>query len=526
MIKRNILKIAVAVLVLFSTTGCTEWLDLKPESEIILDEYWQSESDVQAVLASSYRGLTEEAVIYRMIVWGELRSDNFISGSGFPNVRYDMQRILDGDILATNGYCSWGSFYSVINYCNTLLHYAPKVLDRDFNFTQADLERVRAEARALRALSYFYLVRTFRDVPWIEEASITDSQDYKRPKESEKVIIGRIIEDLLYAQKYAQTDFGRPDYNKGRITLDAVNTILADVYLWNEEYAKCIEVSNRVLANKKLKLVAPALMFSQVYYSGNSTESIFELQFSDNVVANNAVKELYGKPGEVTGELAFPATLAYDVTDKKAGVYSPFVYKVTGNIIESEDDLRAKISYRTFGGKNYIFKYAGINRMENLDGSSNYFYRNNTSNWIVYRLSDLMLMKAEALTQLNGGENLKEAVSIVNETYLRSNEGQDSIRFTDYNSKAEVEKLVLRERQRELLFEGKRWFDLMRIARREQSVSTLNDYVDHKSSGASTSLGVPTMDALYLPISRFEIESNPNLKQNPYYEESNSSSSR
>ena len=60
------LKYLLLVVIFTSLVGCNEWLNLKPESEIILDEYWQNESDVDFVLSACYRGLTEESVIYRM----------------------------------------------------------------------------------------------------------------------------------------------------------------------------------------------------------------------------------------------------------------------------------------------------------------------------------------------------------------------------------------------------------------------------------------------------------------------------
>ena len=135
-----------------------------------------------------------------------------------------------------------------------------------------------------------------------------------------------------------------------------------------------------------------------------------------------------------------------------------------------------------------------------------------------------MLMKSEALVQKDGLENFGKAMELINTTYLRSNEGADSLKVADYNSKIEMEKLVLRERQRELLFEGKRWYDLVRMARRENSTANLNIYVDRKSASAtSATLGALVMDAMYMPISRWEIEANPNLKQNPFYEENMSS---
>jgi hypothetical protein len=151
-----------------------------------------------------------------------------------------------------------------------------------------------------------------------------------------------------------------------------------------------------------------------------------------------------------------------------------------------------------------------------------YEYRSNTANWIIYRLSDVMLMKAEALVELDGATNFNNALSLVNQTYLRSNPEQDSLRIANYPTQGEMETLVLRERQRELLFEGKRWFDLLRVARRENSTSTLNSYINHRSSGSSASLGAPVMDAMYMPIATSELQANPNLIQNSYYQQSTS----
>lgn len=530
--KRTISIISLSILLMLGWSGCNEWLDLRPESEIILDEFWQSEQDVESVLASCYRGLTEDAVVYRMMVWGELRSDNLIAGRGFPNERFDMSRILIGDIISTNTYASWAAYYSIINYCNNLLYYAPYVVDRDENFTESDLQRVQSEARAIRALTYFYLVRAFKEVPWIEDPSIDDTQNYSQPKNTERFLLDKIIADLVEAKKYARYDFGRNDYNKGRITLNAINAILADVYLWDQQYQKAVDACDEVLADPKLELVESQYMYTRVFYTGNSTESIFELQFNENVQSNNPVYKMYGTNSEVVGEVSFPPTLAFNPyeteLDKRVGAFSPFLYKVSTTVTESEEDIRAKDSYFLLGGIYCIFKYAGMVRTESIvNGNlvSTYRHRNNSPNWIIYRLSDIMLMKAEALVQLEGEENNKKAIEMVNATYLRSNEG-DSIKLANYQNKAELEKLVLRERQRELLFEGKRWFDLVRFARREQSTSTLNDFIDKKASGSTASLGAPILDAMYMPISRSELEANSKLKQNPYYEETGSSSQR
>jgi hypothetical protein len=525
--KKNIYILAMLLLMTSVFSGCTDWLTMKPESQIILDDYWQSQSDVESVIAACYRGLTDDATIYRMIVWGELRSDNLTAGSPFAYAHIDMQHILNGELTSVNQYASWAPFYTVINYCNTVLHFSPTVLSRDRNFTPAELKRVQAEVLTIRSLCYFYLVRSFGDVPWMGAASVDDTQNYTPAKSPERAVMDSIISNLLTAQQYARADYGRTDYNKGRITLDAVNALLADVYLWDQQYDKCVSTCNLVIADKNLSLVDANLMYRKVFYLGNSSESIFELNFNDKVQVNNPVNQLYGNVGNNSGELSFPTTLGYDPYGMVPSIYSPFDYKVSNSVTESQYDIRAKDFINTNmanqTGQNSIFKYAGLARVENSAGtSSSYLYRTNTANWIIYRLSDVILMKAEALVELDGESNFASAMKCVDQTYLRSNVGQDSLYLKDYDSKPQMESLVLRERQRELMFEGKRWYDLMRVARRENSVTTINSFVNHKVSGNGAAVSALVMDALYMPIALSELQVNPNLKQNPYYEQTTS----
>jgi len=67
------LSIVLSVLLVFGFESCSNWLDLKPESQIVLEDFWQTESQATAVLAGCYRILTADPCIERMIVWGELR---------------------------------------------------------------------------------------------------------------------------------------------------------------------------------------------------------------------------------------------------------------------------------------------------------------------------------------------------------------------------------------------------------------------------------------------------------------------
>ena len=160
----------------------------------------------------------------------------------------------------------------------------------------------------------------------------------------------------------------------------------------------------------------------------------------------------------------------------------------------------------------------------------------NKSNWIIYRLTDIMLMKAEALVQMaavTDGNNAEvnaankqlftEAFVLVNAVNKRSimqRPLKDTLMMNSYiTSPSAMEELVLTERQRELMFEGKRWFDLVRRAQRDGETTKLASMATQKFSSTASLIRskLENMNAIYWPINRDELKVNPNLKQNPAY---------
>lgn len=508
---RRIFSITILLSLLLFTNSCQDWLDIRPENDVVLEDFWKNEGHVNEVLATCYRSMQEVGFMDRMLIYGELRSDNVTYGRDMPE---SMFRLLNIDISNSNVYCHWGVFYSTINYCNTWLYYAPDVINQDPNFTQTELRNLTAEVLTIRSLAYFYLVRAFEEVPWVDQPSIDDTQNFSLAKSTEEEVLNHLKEDLTLALSYAREKFDIEDYNTGRITKNTIRALLADISLWELDYNACVQYCDQILVDPSLELVEGEEVLYEVFYRGNSSETIFELQFDQDVQNNQTVYNFYGGAGRTTGgNWTFPAVLLF-------GDASPFLYTTTSGI-EGEDDLRKKdfLFYSNFNEFFPVFKYAGVQRIEDQNERSTYYYRSNTANWIVYRLSDIMLMKAEALVEI--GSNEQEVMNIVNTTFLRSNpdlEG-DSLRLEDYNSKIELSKLVLRERQRELMFEGKRWFDLMRLARREDSTSPLLGYMLKKfSSGNANAAKMSVMESLYLPIHIDELNANSLLEQNSFYD--------
>ena len=144
-----------------------------------------------------------------------------------------------------------------------------------------------------------------------------------------------------------------------------------------------------------------------------------------------------------------------------------------------------------------------------------------------------MLLKAEALVQMVSDDPqtdeaktkndslLKAAYELVNVIEKRSSKATNYtyISYNDYSSKSQMEQLVLLERQRELMFEGKRWYDLVRKSRRDGKTSFLVNKVQQKGSDNAgvVQSKLAKMDALYWPYNSEEIKVNGNLVQNPVY---------
>ncbi len=492
--------------ILLGLTSCSDWFDLHPQSETILEDYWKDENDVLSMVGSCYRGMTEISFMERLIVWGEVRSDDVLKGM---NSNEDLDHFLTLTLNANNSYTSWSDFYKVINYCNTVIYYAPEVRKKDPNFTEGQLRAYIAEVKGIRALCYFTLVRTFRDIPFITEPVMDDSKSFEVPQSDPNVIIDYLIDDLKSVENNAITSYDKKAYDKGRITRKAIWALIADMALWRNDYETCITYCDKVTTQTPSLVLDKSLSFSKNIFSlALSDETIFELQFNTSL-PNYTANEMYsiyggGRSGQNTFKL------------------SSFDFLNQSNLFGSTD-LRAKDYFMPIESDGYfpIMKYVGYRVRENSGTVSRSDYTaSNSYSWIFYRLPDIYLMKAEALVEK--GE-LEPAFEMVTKTYDRANPelGTGSLQFDSYNSQALMRNLVFDERQREFLFEGKRYFDLLRRINREGTpANVVNTYLIRKYKSldqATVQSKVSDLDALYMPINYNELKLNPLLVQNPFY---------
>jgi hypothetical protein len=259
--------------VVMLTTSCDKWLDLKPQDGIIRQNFWKTKEDVKSSVIGCYSSLLGP-MAQTLFIWGEIRGDMVASTIRTSAEQMD---IMNGNISSSNSLTSWRIIYQTINYCNTVIDFAPQVLLTDKTLTEKDLNAYLAEAQALRGLMYFYLLRTFGEVPLQIKATSSDSQLEQLVKSSQEDVYNQIIKDLTFAETNAVATYNNRDYDKGRITRYTVNAIQADVYLWMGKYAECIDACTKVIGSGQFGLIAGentdgsvnSQWFNTVFYDGN-----------------------------------------------------------------------------------------------------------------------------------------------------------------------------------------------------------------------------------------------------------------
>ena len=620
---KKIVSIIVSGLLLVS---CIDTVIL-PDDKTVEEDFWQTKSDVALMVNGAYAAMATSSLQQRLVVWTS-RSDELNVNSALNN--RDLNQIYSANIQTTNGYANWSDLYAVINACNLVIAKSEEVMSIDPNYLEGDHLNNVAQMKALRSLCYFYLVRVFRDVPLILEPYKNSSQEMNVPQVAPSIVLDQIIADLEEVKNNALSSQAITDWTRcGYFTRDGIYALLADVYLWKASiygdeycYDKCIECCEVIHNNRKNSLgfgnfggagqlvdddgwgLNPSYNYYETFTeTGNGSESLFELQFTNNeglcIVYNRINNGANALPQFYTNEVYAKASTGSDYVFNNKDYYV--------------NDVRGFESVYDFNGAAeegfYIRKHVAMNRlsimgtapesaMRVMRGFSPY-----DQNWVVYRVTDVMLMKAEALvqkallqTQANNNlldelasvstveDSLKladqlyqvnqkvsklnvdaarqvqmvnarailstsEVKSLVDSTkYAVSSVAYDSVDATGYITRqissfasftataSELEALVMNERARELCFEGKRWFDMLRYNYRHVEGVNYNVILAHQAAyannyeemleliarkysggGKGVTAKMPTEPYLYMPISKSETEVNNALEQNPVY---------
>ena len=627
------LLVAGAVVVLGGgMTSCEDYLTLYPTTSITEEEFWNTRNDVNNVRASAYYQLTQ--CTGKILAWGEFRSDNVeLSDMSKANYRYMQEAVLQ----PSENLYDWSAFYKGINFCNKVLEHGQQMVDKgtDPSFTNVEWQPMKAEMVSLRALYYFYLVRSFRNVPFVRHSISTDAEALVA---REKAVPGQEIMDSLIHEveavlPTAAINYGRNSSNKGRWTRTSIHALLADMYLWRagmvyngrakgfpvvnekgdtlttaqekslatdlmkktishadyvikqqmDEFKLDLDLNNVPQDDKRRAQTYPLIQseassfgildagYRDVLGFGNSSESVFELQYDGVNVKNGVITEMFygnsGSGGYKSGlMLANPSLFSKDAPVDPAKGYGRTDMRFVSYTLRTDESAKtnavsivkgaAKSVFITFSGTALgdITKSTGLYSFQEANSQS--------TNWPVYRLSDMMTLKAEAMARLyskefspsespDDKENLRKAYRILDELFRRNNPTVDTVaaasnlfckRLRSYKTfKAEDEKdgtgwkkryedygsplkLAFNERQREFLGEGKRWYDIVRECEfRGATKDVLSDWVGLSSVVRNR---LRSIWSLYNPIYLEELKVNGKeygsktgqLTQNPAWE--------
>ncbi|WP_199898668.1 RagB/SusD family nutrient uptake outer membrane protein [Prolixibacter bellariivorans] len=432
--------------------------------------------------------------LYNMRMWTtDIMAGNSIVGAGGGTDGIETQD--EANFVTTTDNAGvldlWRGPSPGILRCNIILQKVP-----DMNIDENLKNRIIGEAKFLRGLYYFILVRFFGDVPLITVPQ--EPGDDLRPSRTDKAAVyEQIIADLTDAEQLLPPRSSYSSSDLGRASKGAAAGLLAKVYLTLGQWDKVVTLANEV--ESLGYALNPNYADNFDVDKKNSVESLFEIQYT-----GNAGEGFWDNTNQASWLSTFTGPRNSNMVAGGWGWNQP-----TQEFVDSYEpgDLRKDVTILydgcpQFDGMDYDPGYSttGYNLRKFLVPKSvASSYDNSPMDFPILRYADVLLMKAEALNNLG---KTSEAEAPLNE--VRARAGLPAVTGL---SQADFKAKVLHERRMELAFEGQRWFDLIRVDNGDYGLNFLH------SIGKVNA----TSKFLLLPIPQKEIDANPNLTQNPGY---------
>ncbi|MBN1132270.1 MAG: RagB/SusD family nutrient uptake outer membrane protein [Bacteroidales bacterium] len=476
-----ILTLLIAVL-----TACEESLNFEVKDKVTLENYFQNAEDAVSSVNAVYDALGD-VDLYNSTLWliQDIASDDCdaLSTWNDPNAhqldRYTLQ--------PTNNYTTnlWKASYQLISRSNLSIARIPDIeMDEDLK------NRLFGEARFLRALGYFNLVRLFGDVPLVLTPE-SDLDKYLVPRTASDSVYAQITRDLDFAAGHLPESYSGS--NKGRVTKGAALGVLSKVYLTIEEWDLAALNAKAVKDMEERGVYGLwddyAANFREV--NKNGKESVFEVQFYTGMLTENCRIVISGLPSI----FAFPAGV---------GIILP-----TEDLLNSFEPGDHRYESTFFSE----YSYFGVSRFDphiwkhwDQDVYPPEETGESGANFPVMRYAEVLLIYAEALNEANNGPT-PEAYDAVNRVRFRARNG-DPLVLPDLSdlSYDEFREAVWKEKRCETVNEGHRWFDLVRTGRLVERVKAA------KGSKAN-----PQPHNTVFPIPQRERDLNDYLSQNDNY---------
>ncbi len=449
--------------------SCSDFLELKPQSNINADLFNSNAEELAVSLAGCYNGM--QGALYREWAVSELRSDNarLYSRSSSTSI-FEVIREIDCSAISTTNYLveeCWNGIYNNINRCNIVL--------RDLHVVEDPTlyAKYQGEALFIRAYHYFTMVRLWGGVFLITEP-LTADQARSRVRNSPDEIYAQIEGDLEWIIRDAMVPDAVADADLGRVTMMAVKSMLAKVYMTHYEvgsanYAKAKPLLEQVIAGvgdpqSKSDLVPydkifdisnemnKEIIFAVRYMSGNKG---IGCPFGNEFAPSSSMSSVIIGSGK---SYNYPTTEIIDLfnenpADVRKDVTLAEKYFNTVTQAWVDDDVNSQCRYV----KKYLSPVTTVNDGEN--------------DVPVIRVADVLLLYAEIVNELNGPT--APAIKYVN--MVRDRAGLAALTSEDTADSYHLRKAIRNERRMELAFENQRWYDLLRW---KIAVAVINDHYD------------------------------------------------
>lgn len=430
--QKKMKKIFIYILaaLIICSASCKKFLATPQQSQLFLSDFWKSSQDAELGVAAIYN-TAQIAFEEEYWAWGEVRADNFINNER-PSP--DNQQLITNQLTSATAGADWSSLYTAIATANTAIKNIPAIPDF------ARKNNLLAEALTLRALFYFYAVRVWGDVPKITEPveGIGQALNISRSPVIE-IYKDIILADLEGAEKLMTTA-----KSLNNISLSSILALKAHVYMWpgsHQNYTTARDAITKLEGYSFSLETTPAGWVNIFRGTEKSNEIIFALAWNFN--------EDGGNSGIARFSPATPHIVPSEALEQKwrAAIPGDFrIFETAAFDIEIVPNVE-------FPYTRILTKYSPRFSDRNVQGS---WGTNNDRDIIFYRLSGILLLKAEAENYLN---NPSGALALVNR--IRAARGLALVANT-ITDKTAIRDLILNERQFELMGEGHRYWDLVR----------------------------------------------------------------
>lgn len=539
--------LAIALLVIFSVSSCSEELEKFPLDQFSTATFWESEDNAMLALAAVYRGRVNMngggSTVSDWWSWIglinlDVASDNAYHGQG-DNINF--VRLSNGTLVSNMGILLdyWEAAYKRVARCNDFLENIGKT-----PMSEADKKRMIAEVKFIRACQYFYLSQHFGSVPLVTK-TLTAEEANSVSKAPRQEVVDFVISELTAAAADLPRFKDIPASANGRASKQAALAFLGRIQLAEKKFADAA-ITYKTIIDFGDNIIDPQYSTLFLEANENSAENIFSIQYIPNLLANAVMNN--NAPRAMGGFTFINPTAslmeAYQFTDGTPFSYTDARYDYRDIGKNRDPRLKYSIYYNNapLRTKRYISHpdSAGYpDRIMNLNSKTGYVLRkyidegvtgnlntSNGGNMPIIRYAEILLSYLEA--KLEAGQPIDQALldATINKVRGRASVNMPPVSQTDA---ALLRPILRNERRVELALEGIRYWDLLRwgiadqvlkgdfyghpypvskVAIRKKSAATPAD--PYKRWYVTTRNFRKGIDEFW-PIPQSEIDINPNL---------------